>query len=166
MTASLKDKLAARRPRSTTYPLAVADTAEVEAELERAQTAHRRAVMEHDPESAEVTEAKAAVDEATELEAACYEHVVITALPATEFEVLVDTHPAQSGEDTPWHTATFRPALLAACIDADMSAGDWDRFFRTAGTQGDLYGLFSACLEVNNRTPSPTLPKDSTRTGN
>lgn len=165
MTDSLRDKLRARQLRSTTYPLAVADTSEAEAAVENARAAHRLAVLRHDDGSAEVQSAKAKLDEAEAELSECYEHIAIRALPSDEFEALVDAHPAQGEESnrTPWHSATFHPALLAACVDSDMAEDDWAEFFAENASYGDRNGLVTAALDLNTRAPEATVPKGSMR---
>lgn len=166
MTAGIRDKLRSKQRRSVTVALAVADTGEAETALARAHADHRLASLGHgsDGHEEEVTRAREAVAAAQRAEADCYEHVTVTALPADEFEALVDAHPTRDGDagGVPWHTATFRPALLAACVDADMTEQDWAAYFAESGSVGDQVGLYNAVLEVNTRTPEPSIPKGST----
>lgn len=166
MTANLRQRLRDRQRRSVTYPLAVVDTADAEAALARARSEYQRAVLTHGEGHADVDTARQAVETAEAREAECYEHVVVRALAADEFEALVDAHPATDGETdrVPWRTATFRPALLAACVDSDMTEDDWAAFFAEQGSYGDRVGIYNAALEVNTRSPAPSVPKDSTPT--
>ncbi|MGH3097893.1 MAG: hypothetical protein ACRDMV_18075 [Streptosporangiales bacterium] len=164
MTASLREKLRAKTRRSLIYSIAIADTAETEQAAEQARAEHRLALFRGGEDSDEAKKAKKALDKAEKTEAACYEQVTIQALPAADFEALADAHPRRDGDpdDAMWHVDTFRPALLAACADSDMTEEDWTRFFKESASYGDSLGLLNAALDVNTRAPSPTVPKGST----
>lgn len=164
MTASIRDKLRSKQRRSTVYPLAVADTSEAEHAAQQARMAYHRAVVQHETDDhPEVAAAQQRLNEAERAEAECYEYVTVRALPADDFEALADAHSPQNGdgESASWHEETFRPALLAACVESDMTEDDWASFFKEAGSYGDQSGIFTVALQVNTRTPSPSVPKDS-----
>lgn len=99
-----------------------------------------------------------------------YEQVVINALPATVLEELVAQHPPtpkqlETQPPPSFNRDTFYPALLAACVQSDMSAEEWTE----AMTSGDLVlgevsTLIEVAMQLNDRSPAVTLGKDSTPT--
>lgn len=140
----LKDRLASRQRPSTTYRLRIDDDAAARSELAAA----------HDADS--IAAAQAVVD-------ACYETLTITALPPVEMEALLAAHPAtdeqRAKDKTVFNQDTFVPALLAACIDSDVTEADWaDYVSKGAMTTGEVNALFAAAWEINYRDPSPSLP--------
>jgi hypothetical protein len=84
----------------------------------------------------------------------------VSPLPTPVYEALVQAHAPTDGDPpgSSWHTDTFVPALLAACVGQDLPEGermseqDWAAWISTAGAGvlGDLNPLFRACLQVNN----------------
>jgi len=140
----LKDRLAQRKLPSTTYRLRVDDDAAARTKLAAASDA------------ADVAAAQAVVD-------ACYEDLVVTALPPVEMEALLAAHPAteaqRAKDKTVFNPDTFVPALLAACVDSDVTEADWaDYTTKGAMTGGEVNALFATAWEINYRDPSPALP--------
>lgn len=95
-----------------------------------------------------------------------YEFLTIRALPPSEFEELVGAHPAseeqrkKNGPAAVWNIDTFVPALLAACVESDMSADDWAEVTSKGPiATGEVAALFQAALQVNDRTPDEHLGK-------
>jgi hypothetical protein len=151
----LKDRLADRKRPGTTYNLRIDDDAAARAELAAAKAAWS-AKASSDNIGREAA-AQAAVD-------ACYEQIIITALPPVDMEALLAAHPAtedqRAKDKTVFNQDTFVPALLAACIDSDVTEADW-RDYTTTGsmTIGEVNALFAVAWEINYRDPSSSIKK-------
>lgn len=143
----LKDRLSARRRPTATYQLRIDDDTTARAELAAARAAG---------DEARIVAAQEAVE-------ACYEQVTLTALPPADMEALLAEHPAPEtlqGKSI-FNPATFIPALLAACVDSDVTEADWAEYITTgAMTFGETTDLFNAVWELNYRAPDPAIPKD------
>ena len=160
---SARERLLGKKRLSITYRVRVDDTEEAERALEEARSAYRQALIAADSEDdAPVRNAKRRRDRAREALEACYEPLTINALRPADLEKLLGEHPAQDedGSDALWHTATFRPALLAACVDSDMTADDWAVFCEENLGRGERDDLWLTVLDVNHRAPDSTIPKD------
>lgn len=166
----LKDRFAARQRPRETFPLRM----DFGPESEDAEREFARA-------SAELAEARAAgwtdlgalqrrVEAAREARNTFYEFLEVVALSPREFDDLVGEHPpseeqrakakTQGRPEPIWNTDTFVPALLAACIESDMSADDWAELTSKGPVaSGEVGALFSAALQVNDRTPDPSVGK-------
>jgi len=146
---SLKDRLANRKRPSTTYSLRIDDDTAARAELAAAQAAG---------DDARVAAAQAVVD-------ACYEQVTITAVAPKTMEELRAAHPPtdiQRDRDkkAEWDPATFVPALLAACVDSDITEAEWAEYTTTGSlNSGEVNSLFNAAWEINYRVPDINLKK-------
>jgi hypothetical protein len=145
----LKDRLATRPRPTTTFPLRIDDDRVARLELTAAEA---------DEDEDRIVAARLAVD-------ACYEQLTITALSPVAMEELREAHPPTE-EQRKKHGAlfnptTFVPALLAACVDSDVSEEDWAEYTTTgAMTPGEVNALFAAAWELHYATaPSPDLPK-------
>lgn len=171
---SLRDTLRARGlPHVTVHIRAVpsAQLAAAEAELAAAAAALADAEARRTVSTAlrrRVEAAQAAVDN-------CYTILTVRALPPAEMETLLSEHPAtdqQHDQGVPFNRASFVPALLARCVFDDPDATEpalteqeWaEEFAKGSGSLGEIGALFSACWQVNDRTPDPYIPKGSTRT--
>lgn len=98
---------------------------------------------------AEITDRRAAVDEARAALQACYQPIVLTAMPPTEYEALRALHPGPASDRDGVNTETFRPALLAACAAGDMTEQDWVGFFAENASTGEGQAVYVAALVVN-----------------
>lgn len=97
------------------------------------------------------------------------EVVELRAIPPNEFEALADEHPPtaeQEARGAAWNSATFRPALLEACVitpdgEDPLTAADWaDAAASGWMTIGELNSLFDCALELNaGRWPSARTGK-------
>jgi hypothetical protein len=166
---SLKDRLAKRQRAQATYRLQITDPSDAQAKVQAAERAARRATGDKAKAAdKKVKAARRALD-------ACYESIVLTALPADDYEALVEAHPpeakevaeAQAKKEPPpvWNTSTFRPALLAECVEDDMTADDWRDALNNMSA-GERQELFVEAVRVNeqSRTVDPmVLPKGSTQ---
>jgi hypothetical protein len=102
-----------------------------------------------------------------------YESVTLRGLPPAEWEALIDQHPPPEDGARPgaqWNPATFRPALLAACVvpadgEDPPSASDWEQIAKDGSlSAGELNTLFSAAVALNLRTPASAVGKGSSAT--
>jgi hypothetical protein len=162
--ASLRARLLAReRPRAE-FRLRITDPATADRALREASTAWRLAVYRDGDDSDAARDAKAKADEAQAEVDACYETLQLTALPPADMEALITAHPPTAEQreagQTPWNTETFRPALLAACVEGDMTEADWADFITKGPVSlGEVAALWAAALGVNDRTPDASVPK-------
>lgn len=95
--------------------------------------------------------------------------VTVRALPADEWDALVQLHPPtqeQAEGGWQWNIATFRPAVLAACAttpddEIPLDENEWAQLL-LATPVGDRERLYGAAIDVNdNRWPGAELGKDS-----
>lgn len=151
---ALRASLAQRKPPTTEFSLRVYDDRRARAEL-------AAALAEGNPQR--MTEAQAAVN-------ACYERLIITAIPPVDWEGLVAGHPPtdQQRANGGWcNSDTFAPALLAVCVEGDETEADWaDAITKGGMSQGEATALVQAVYDINLRILDPDLPKDSTPTRN
>jgi hypothetical protein len=166
---SLKDRLAKRQRAQATYRLQITDPAEARGKLQAAERAARRASGDKQKT------ADKKVKTAQRVLEACYEEIVLTALLADDYEALIEAHrpeakeiaEAQAKKEAPpvWNTATFRPALLAECVNDDMTADDWRDALNNMSS-GERQELFVEAVRINEQSRSVdpmVLPKDSTQ---
>jgi hypothetical protein len=96
--------------------------------------------------------------------------VEVRALPGDEWDDLVKLHPPteeQAARGDEWNIATFRPALLAACVTSPddeaqpLDAAEWARLL-TVLSVGERDQLYAAAYDLNaNRWPDADLGKGS-----
>lgn len=156
---SLKARLAARTLPTAEFRLRISDDSEAREELGRARVALKVAERKGEDQK-ELTKLRAAVTKAEKTAAEHYETLQLKALRPADMEALIDAHPARKGQDEEWNTDTFRPALIAACVEGDMSAEDWVEFLTNGPVSlGEVRELYKAALAVNDRTPNEALGK-------
>jgi hypothetical protein len=109
---------------------------------------------------AKVAAAQTALGEVPVLE------VTVRTLPPPEWEALVELHPAtedQQSQGMRWNPATFRPAVLAACVvptdgEDPLSADEWDHIAKAGQlATGEYNALVNAAVELNLRTPASAV---------
>lgn len=172
---SLKKKLTDRAMPSVVQTIQLADATDAAAALQAATVTHRRAVIKDEP--AELKRARAALKRAQKAYDACFAEVVLRAIPPRDYEALICDHPpteeqmaGTTPDDAPqWNRETFRPALIAACAEGDMTATDWAEFLAARASRGEGDALFVAALAVNENQRLPEaamLPKGSPGIGN
>lgn len=165
----LGDRLRARKPPTETVrlPHDPAQYAQAERDLEAARWALEDARTRGYQDLSALRERVAAAQ--VTLDGCGCEQVTLQALSPAEWEALVDLHPATEGQDKAgamWHTATFRPALLAACMvpadgEAPLSETDWDVLAKDGAlAPGELNTLFNAAVNINLRVPAVATGKD------
>lgn len=168
-----RERLRARALPSIVYPCLIDDPGQAQAELDKALGLLRQVILKHgaDPDIEDYREHKAKVEAAQAALDDCYEHITLTALKPADYEALTAAHPPtaeqKATDDKAWVNGdTFRPALLAALADSDMTAADWAAFLAENVSSGERQGLYVAALGINERDryADPLVPKGSTLT--
>lgn len=173
---SLKADLAKRKRPSMPYSVQLTDPAEATAALQKAERMVRQAEIKDD--KAGLKKCRSAVTRAKQKLADCFKVFEIVALEPDEYEDLIDEHPPTPGqiekagkdpsEMPEWNADTFYPALLAACVDDDMTAEDWAEFLKRQMSRGERRQLQYALIAVNENRRMPEsmmLPKGWLGTG-
>lgn len=171
-----------RQTRLAVAEAGLAEQAQQQAGDETERVAAQASVAEAEAEREAAANALAAAQAALE---GCYETILLRALPLTgevTVESLIAEHPPtpdqmakakrereearRLGDPVPpwpsWNDDTFRPALLAATADGDMTAEDWSTMLGDRMSTGEVRGLWAACMAVNllGRAADPVvLPK-------
>lgn len=162
---SLRERLKARARPSAPFHLRMADDSEAKTALAKAEMELRRTIIADGEGTDEAAAAEQKVADAREQVRACYEELTLTALPPEDLEALIAEHPPTKDQreqdgDATWNEDTFRPALLAATVEGDVSEEDWADMYQTGQLNlGEFRRLYFACLDVNNRTSDPHLGK-------
>lgn len=144
----LNDRMANRKRLTDAYPLRIDNDKVARSELAAAVVAE---------DESRVVAARLAVE-------ACYEQITITALSPNKMEDLREKHPP-TDEQRKKHGAlfnptTFIPALLAKCIDSDVTEENWAEYTSTGTmTPGEVNDLFNTVWNLHYTAPSPDLPK-------
>lgn len=164
----LGDRLRARKPPTETVrlphdPAAYAQAErDLESETWALEDARARGVVDLSRYQDRVDTAQARLDECE-----C-ERVTLQALPPAEWEALVEFHPAteeQQAKGGQWNIATFRPALLAACVvpadgEEPLSETDWELLSKDGALSlGELNRLYNTAVDLNIRAPSSAVGK-------
>lgn len=152
------------------------------AQLSKVQAETRQTFVKEQEGSAAYKAAAKRRESAEAAVEACYETIVLRALPPQRVEQLETEHPPtaeqmercrtqreqakQRGEDLPdwpsWNDDTYWPALLAECAETDMTVEDWAAFLAQNVSDGEARSLKMAALQVNRqeRVADPlVLPK-------
>lgn len=99
---------------------------------------------------------------------AFFETVTMTALPAADFEELMNAHQPtaeQREQGFGFNRETFFPALLSACVEGPESPEDWAEMIHSGElVMGEVSTLCRVAMELNDRSPSVSLGKGSTTT--
>lgn len=165
---SRRERLAKRKLPSATVSIRLDPTSteadEAREELRQAELDLRLA--EESPDHTRLSDLREALQTAQARVDAAFEYFVINAIPAHEFEALINDHPPspdQRKEGMSWNRETFFPALLAACVEGSESARDWADMLKD-GTfiLGEWTALISTALQLNDRSPDVNLGKGST----
>lgn len=97
-----------------------------------------------------------------------FESVTIRALPAADFEALMNAHQPtadQAAKGANFNRDTFFPALLAASVEGPETETDWTEMINSGElVMGEVGTLISVAMELNDRSPSVVLGKGSTTT--
>lgn len=154
---SLRDRLTQRQLPSTRVSLRIDFSPEADA----AEDALRNALLELQIAEAGrlgVEEAQAKVDAAQAVVDEGYEHMVVNALPPADMDALIAAHPPtaeqkQRDQSVVWNEDTFRPAVLAACVEGDTTETDWRELIeKGAVTLGEVRALVNAAMLANDRS--------------
>lgn len=174
--ASQRDRMMNRQLPSVVQAIVIDDPTAALRALAHADRVYQHAVRSGD--AAQIKRTKAALTRAQNKHDACFEHLTIRALRTPVYEKLIAEHPATPEqiaaapaphEAPQWNRETFRPALLAACVENDMTAEDWAAWMEEHSSRGEGDKLFVVTLALNEaeRLPeSVMLPKGSPLTAN
>lgn len=169
--ASQRDRMMNRQLPSVVQAIAIEDPTAALRSLAQADRVYQHALRSGD--EAQIKRTKATLTRAQNRHDACFEHLTIRALRPRAYEQLIAEHPATteqtaaapSPHEAPqWNRETFRPALLAACVEGDMTAEDWAAWIEEHSSRGEGDKLFVVTLALNEaeRLPeSVMLPKGS-----
>jgi hypothetical protein len=156
-----RDRLLARPRPSFPFPIRVADPAEARQQLQQVEQETRQAVLRHDKGTPEYEAAKQRLVDAKAEVDACYETVILTAMPPAAYEQLKAEHPPTAGQVTQAgqdgdpppdaNVDTFVPAVLAAGCDNGMTAVDWAAFLAERCSDGERQELRVCALAINER---------------
>lgn len=165
---SLRDALARKQRRTTTYEMVVEDPSDAEQAYDRAQAEHRMTVLRHGEDSDEARAAQVRLDEAADAVRACVVPLRFGSLAAHRFEELVAEHPPteeQAKDGAQWGE-TFEVALIAACaLDSDLTVEEWQAELASDyWSRANRSALFATALAANVTPRSVSLPFGSGRT--
>lgn len=149
---SLKARLKGAQPRTATHRLRIEDDAKPRADLAAAhESGDERAI--------EV--ARAALD-------TCYEQITLVAMPAQDWDCLVDAHPPADDKAKKYgawcNPMTLLPAALVACVqNSDATEQDWAEYVVTGAMgPGDATALLDKLVSLHSREVGDGPGKDST----
>jgi chemotaxis regulatin CheY-phosphate phosphatase CheZ len=156
-------RLLRRKPPQVVHYLRAVEP-EVESAARQAVTDARdrlsTATMRIDDAAVEAIEAaQATLDQAQAALAACYEPIVIQALPPDEFEALVAEHPKREDKDESFNADTLLPVLFLRCVQGDLTAEQWTKEVIPQLSNGERRALESRSLDVNGRFSDGLIPK-------
>lgn len=164
---SLRDRLRGRQLPQASVGIRLDWSEESYAVLREADAAEQRLqnTKINDPQRdairEEAAEARAKAD-------SFFETVTVRALPAAEFEELLNAHQPtaeQSKDGFAFNRDTFFPALLARCVEGTETAEEWIEMISSGELiMGEVGTLFTVAMELNDRSPNVTLGKGSTTT--
>lgn len=150
---TLRESLRARQLPTTTVWLRVDFGPESQA-AETAQAEARQELNLARIRGKDVEEQQAAVDAAQTRMDAFYEPLTVRPLPPADMEALIAAHPPSkehADSDEPW-ADSFRPALIAACVEGEETEEDWVKFLDSGQvTAGEKRMLFAAVMQANDR---------------
>lgn len=171
---SQRDRLMNRELPFVTQAITLEDPTAAIRALNRAERVLQ--IAEQSGDAADIKRTKAARNRAQKKVDACYEVLTIRALRPKAYDELIDEHPPTPEQHAAapephlapqWNRDTFRPALLAACVDGDMTEDDWVAWLEEHSARGEGQRLFVAAIAVNENERLPEsvmLPKGSLRT--
>lgn len=173
---SLKEDLSERQLPSVPYSVQKHDPSKAEEALAQAERMLRQAEVKGDKD--EIRRRKTAVTRARNQVKACFTIFELRAIEPDDYEDLICEHPptpeqiAKAGQDPSqrpeWNDATFYPALLARCVDDDMTAEDWAAFLKKRLSRGERRQFEYTLVAINENVRLPeamVLPKGSLGTG-
>lgn len=111
---------------------------------------------------ADRTAADAELDQARAALAACYEPVVIRALPPEEFEQVAADHPARPDKDEAYNLDTLCPELFYRGVrdTSELTREQWETEVVPQLGRGEWMGLTVAAMAINGRMSDGSIPKD------
>jgi hypothetical protein len=150
---SLRERLRDRQLPETTVWLRVDFGPESQAAEEALASARQELNLARIRDGDDIEARQAAVDEAQARMDEFCEKLVLRALPPADVEALIAAHPVKDKDgDDPW-AESFKPALIAACVQGDETEDEWAQFLATGQvTTGEARSLFAAAMQVNDRS--------------
>lgn len=167
---SLKERLLGRERPTATYPCRVAPVEETR-EAEQGLAAARKVALSVKAEDKDAArKAKRLLDKAEKRRDACYEPIVLRALPPADFEALGDTYP-DAPEGAPdevrrAHDEEYLHGVFLASVEGDLTEAEWTEFVQQNLSTGERNDLYNLAIAVNGRVRAldPGTPKGSTGT--
>jgi len=165
VSESLRDRLLQRERPVATYTCRVApvaDTQRAEQDLAAALKALRG--VRPDDETAAAT-AQEAVATAQERRDACYEQILLQALPPDAYEAIGDAYPlADEGAEEKVRLAAdeaYLHAVFLSCVQGELTSEEWTTFVHTNLSTGERNDLYTLANAVNGRVRAldPSVPK-------
>ena len=155
MTATLKDRLLAKRPARVVVPVVVGDLSDDDqARLVEAQTAAVEAASKGDEGSV-----RAALTEAAGIIATVHVEIEFEALPRRDFEQVVAAYPSADADDGGIDSSVGLPILAALCaVDSSLQDDDYWRTVLASWSSGEQLALWAALLRLNT-AHVPSRPK-------
>ncbi len=143
--------------------------------IEKAIALHEdrlRAAADHGPSEVAAAQARLAQARA-DLAAQPVKTFTVRCVPPAQWDALIDQHPPseeQRAQGWQWHVATFRPAVLDACVVPDegedpIGVRGWVEVAEEGEmTPGELELLFATAVQLNARQPRVSVGKGSPQT--
>lgn len=167
---SLKERLLARERPTATYPCRVAPVEETQ-EAEQGLAAARKVALSVKADDKDATrKAKRLLTQAEKRRDACYEPIVLRALPPAEFEALGDTYPEADEKDSEevrrQRDEEYLHGVFLASVEGDLTEAEWTEFVQQHLSTGERNDLYNIAIAINGRVRAldPGTPKGSTGT--
>lgn len=164
---SLRERLDAKSRPTAKYQLLIdQDGAEAaEEELSAARAELPLVLLAGD--EARIQAVRDRVTAAQQAYKACFEKIVFTALPADDFEALIELpehKPRDGTDDEIWNGDTLPRAAFLACAPDVYTAEEWEAWLADRVNDAERLALYSTAVNANSRTPDPSVPKGWTET--
>jgi hypothetical protein len=91
--------------------------------------------------------------------AACYEPIVLRALPPEDYEALAAEH-KDDKDDSGLDQASLSYATFIACVQGGLPEAKWRTILFKQCSMGERTTLFSLAVLINQRATDGTVPKD------
>lgn len=155
----LREALAAKRVRETTYPVVIADPQPAQQKLAELRSRDALARLGKSGEDADLRKLAAEILAVEAEIAGCYYALRLRAIHPADLEALIAEH--TDHEEGRVDLKAMLPDLLAAAaVDSDLTSADWAAELDSGRwSDGDLEALRQAAWDVNRTPVSEGLPK-------